>query len=340
MHIIGHTLVSFHRTPNWVSQDASGKPLTRDALLAPHERPHLHRHGPLPRSHPRLDVVNEAVATGWRPPANPNGSKSSAKITSSKPTNCPPGQSQAQLYYNEYDYEFRPKCEGVIRLVKNLQAKGVRVDGVGIQGHWFLEYPRMDEIEAYVQLLTQLGVNPMITELDIGMLPFTPWIPRKWTSPPSTRQRRKGATPIPTPCRTPPSRPSRNATPTSSRYSASIAACRPRHLLGRGRPPILAQLPAHHRPAGPPMLFDRRGPAQARLRRHRQDGLRQKLNNPRRAILGRARSPLRAEAFARCRIASRAGDSDTSDMPDTVRCSTPRPSTINQIGGPRGTTRK
>ena len=43
----------------------------------------------------------------------------------------------AELNYNEYDYEYRPKCEGVIQLVKNLQAKGVRVDGVGIQGHWF-----------------------------------------------------------------------------------------------------------------------------------------------------------------------------------------------------------
>ncbi len=79
---------------------------------------------------------------------------------------------QAELYYNEYDYEYRPKYEGVIRLVKNLRAKGVRVDGVGIQGHWFLDFPRIDEIEAYVLALAELKVKLMITELDMGVLPF------------------------------------------------------------------------------------------------------------------------------------------------------------------------
>jgi endo-1,4-beta-xylanase len=78
----------------------------------------------------------------------------------------------AELYYNEYDYECRPKCQGVIRLVKNLQTKEVRVDGLGIQGHWFLDFPRMDELEAYVEALAQLNVKLMVTELDIGVLPF------------------------------------------------------------------------------------------------------------------------------------------------------------------------
>jgi endo-1,4-beta-xylanase len=78
----------------------------------------------------------------------------------------------AELYYNEYDYERRPKAEGVIRLVRNLQSKGVRVDGVGIQGHWFLDYPPIEEIEAYVLALAGLKVKLMITELDIGVVPF------------------------------------------------------------------------------------------------------------------------------------------------------------------------
>ena len=33
MHIIGHALVWFHQTPDWVFQDDSGKPLGRAALL-------------------------------------------------------------------------------------------------------------------------------------------------------------------------------------------------------------------------------------------------------------------------------------------------------------------
>jgi endo-1,4-beta-xylanase len=80
----------------------------------------------------------------------------------------------AELYYNEYDFEFGPKTEGVIRLIRNLQAKGIRVDGVGIQGHWFLDYPKMDVLDGYVSALKQLGIKLMITELDVGVLPFYP----------------------------------------------------------------------------------------------------------------------------------------------------------------------
>ena len=33
MHIIGHTLVWYHQTPDWVFQDDSGKPVSREVLL-------------------------------------------------------------------------------------------------------------------------------------------------------------------------------------------------------------------------------------------------------------------------------------------------------------------
>jgi endo-1,4-beta-xylanase len=46
------------------------------------------------------------------------------------------------------------------------------VDGVGIQGHWFVDFPRIEEIESYVLALSELNVKLMITELDIGVLPF------------------------------------------------------------------------------------------------------------------------------------------------------------------------
>jgi endo-1,4-beta-xylanase len=80
----------------------------------------------------------------------------------------------AELYYNEYDYEIRPKCEGVIRLIKNLQSKGVQLHGIGIQGHWFLDYPRVEEIESYIVALSKLGVKLMVTEMDVSALPFYP----------------------------------------------------------------------------------------------------------------------------------------------------------------------
>jgi endo-1,4-beta-xylanase len=79
---------------------------------------------------------------------------------------------KAERYYNECDFEYRPKCKGGIRRIKDLRAKGARVDGLGIQGHWFLDFPRIDELEAYVLALAELKLKLMITELDLGVVPF------------------------------------------------------------------------------------------------------------------------------------------------------------------------
>ena len=61
MFVVGHTLVWHSQTPRWVFQDADGKPLTRDALLA---RMRDHIHTVVGRYTGRIkgwDVVNEAV---------------------------------------------------------------------------------------------------------------------------------------------------------------------------------------------------------------------------------------------------------------------------------------
>src|SRR5215510_465648 len=62
MFIVGHTLVWHSQTPRWVFQDANGKPLTRDALLA---RLRDHIHTVVGRYKGRVkgwDVVNEALS--------------------------------------------------------------------------------------------------------------------------------------------------------------------------------------------------------------------------------------------------------------------------------------
>jgi endo-1,4-beta-xylanase len=174
MFILGHTLVWFHQTPEWVFQDESGKPLGREALL---ERMKEHIFTVMGRYKGRIhawDVVNEAIwedgsfrKCPWLDIIGEDYIQKAFEFARQADPN-------AQLYYNEYDYEKKPKAEGVIRLIRNLQSKGVHLDGVGIQGHWFLDYPPMSEIEAYVSELSKLGVKLMITELDIGVLPFYP----------------------------------------------------------------------------------------------------------------------------------------------------------------------
>ncbi len=76
-----------------------------------------------------------------------------------------------ELYYNDYNNEQPKKREGCLTLVKKVQAAGVRIDGVGIQGHWHLGRVPFKDIEESILAYHALGLKVMITELDIEMLP-------------------------------------------------------------------------------------------------------------------------------------------------------------------------
>ena len=80
----------------------------------------------------------------------------------------------AELYYNDYNMVEPAKREGAIALVRNLKEKGVRIDGVGMQAHWELNYPSLEKIEESIIAYAELGVKVMVTELDISVLP-SPW---------------------------------------------------------------------------------------------------------------------------------------------------------------------
>ena len=43
---------------------------------------------------------------------------------------------EAELYYNDYNAADVPKRDAIYALVKGLLEKGLRVDGIGMQGHW------------------------------------------------------------------------------------------------------------------------------------------------------------------------------------------------------------
>lgn len=77
----------------------------------------------------------------------------------------------AELYYNDYNIEQPAKRRGAIEIIKKIQAAGVRIDGVGIQGHWHLGKVNLKEIEESIEAYAALGIKVMITELDIEVLP-------------------------------------------------------------------------------------------------------------------------------------------------------------------------
>lgn len=75
------------------------------------------------------------------------------------------------LYYNDYNIEQPKKRAGAIELIKKIQADGVRIDGIGIQGHWSAGHVPFAEIEASIEAFAALGVKVMFTELDLNVLP-------------------------------------------------------------------------------------------------------------------------------------------------------------------------
>ena len=76
-----------------------------------------------------------------------------------------------ELYYNDYNNEQPAKRAGCIALIKKVQAAGVRIDGVGIQGHWHLGKIPLKDIEESILQYSALGIKVMFTELDIEVLP-------------------------------------------------------------------------------------------------------------------------------------------------------------------------
>jgi endo-1,4-beta-xylanase len=78
---------------------------------------------------------------------------------------------KAELYYNDYNEWHPEKRRAIKALVQKLKRENIRIDGIGLQGHWGLNYPSSQEIDAMLTDYATLGVKLMITELDVTVLP-------------------------------------------------------------------------------------------------------------------------------------------------------------------------
>jgi endo-1,4-beta-xylanase len=171
MFIISHTLIWQQQIPEWAFQGSDKKLLSRDAMLA---RMKDHIFTVMGRYKGRVngwDVVNEALdddgtmrKTKW---LETIGKDFIAKAFEYAHEADP----DAELYYNDYSLDKPAKRDAAVRLVKDLKSKGLRIDGVGIQGHWGMNYPVSEELEAFINAIAALGVKVMVTEMDIDVLP-------------------------------------------------------------------------------------------------------------------------------------------------------------------------
>lgn len=175
MFIVGHTLVWHNQTPDWFFADKDGKPNTREAQI---ERMRVFIKDVAGRYQGRVhawDVVNEVIDDdgSYRPTTWVNSVGDGDDLVRHAFKFASEYAPDTELYYNDFNAWRPEKRDGIVRMVKMLQDAGIRIDGIGIQGHWGLNYPSTEHIEAAIDAYAALGVKVMITELDVDVLPLT-----------------------------------------------------------------------------------------------------------------------------------------------------------------------
>ncbi len=175
MFIVGHTLVWHNQTPDWFFKNEAGEtnsPTEQIEVMRSHIAQVAGRYAG--RIH-AWDVVNEVIADdgSYRPTTWVNGVGGGDELVKNAFRFAEKYAPGTELYYNDFNAWRPTKRDGIVRLVKMLQAAGIRIDGVGIQGHWGLNYPKNEYIEAAIEAFGSLGIKVMITELDVDVLPLT-----------------------------------------------------------------------------------------------------------------------------------------------------------------------
>jgi len=75
----------------------------------------------------------------------------------------------ARLFFNDYNNESGPKMEASIKYLSKLLDAGVPVDGVGIQAHWYYNFPDEKIIRDAIEKYSALGLDIEFTEVDISV---------------------------------------------------------------------------------------------------------------------------------------------------------------------------
>jgi endo-1,4-beta-xylanase len=172
MYVVGHVLFWHNQTPQWVFQGKDGKQLSRDELLKrmrERVRYVAKRYGNKIQA---WDVVNESIMDNgslrkskWTQVIGDDFIEQAFRIAADE---LP---ADVELIYNDYSMTGKKKRDAVVKLVTTLKKKNIRIDGVGMQGHWGMGGPSVAAIEASIIAFSKTGVDVHITELDIDVLP-------------------------------------------------------------------------------------------------------------------------------------------------------------------------
>ncbi len=173
----GHCLVWHSQFCNWMMYDKKGKPVKKEVFYA---RLREHIHAVVNRYKDIVycwDVVNEAMAESanpnrWNPNPSPYrqselfknyGDEFIAKAFEFAHEADP----NALLFYNDYNAATPSKRDLIYNMVKKMKDAGVPIHGIGMQGHYNIYGPKVEDVDAAITKYSELVSNIHITELDV-----------------------------------------------------------------------------------------------------------------------------------------------------------------------------
>ena len=174
MYTVGHCLVWHSQAPDWFFTDEEGNEVSREVLIERMKEHILTVAGRYKGKVDSWDVVNEAFEDdgSWREtPFYRIIGKDYLEMAFIFANEADP---EAELIYNDYSMYHEGRRDAVVELVRSLKEKGIRIDGVGMQAHYGMDFPTLEAFEKSIVAFAETGVDVHITEMDISILP-SPW---------------------------------------------------------------------------------------------------------------------------------------------------------------------
>ena len=175
----GHCLAWYSQFANWMFTDKKGKPVSKEVF---YERLRDHIHTVVNRYKDIVyawDVLNEAIADGdgrrapWMKEApSPYrktkmmdlcGEEFIVKVFQFAREADP----NVELFYNDYNACQPAKRDRIYNMVKKMKEMGAPIDGIGMQGHYNIYFPSMEDFDAAIVKYSKIVDKIHITELDL-----------------------------------------------------------------------------------------------------------------------------------------------------------------------------
>lgn len=171
MAVIGHTLIWHSQLAPWFACDSAGNYVSAYVLR---ERMRNYIHTMVSRYKGRIkgwDVVNEAILDDGSYRQSPFYDILGEEFIPLAFEYAHEADPDAELYINDFSMSCPGKRDRYVKIVNDLRDRGLRIDGIGMQAHIGMDYPKIDEFEKSIVAFGNTGVQVMITEWDITVLP-------------------------------------------------------------------------------------------------------------------------------------------------------------------------